>query len=93
MEVTYFWPPWLTGSYHPRCVDAVMRLKGSTNLDMIQIIKRQGGTMTDSYLDEGFLLNKSISGSGSRSGWRTPGCAQAKARGTNSRHGLMRKKS
>ena len=60
MEVTYFWPPWLTGSYHPRCVDAVMRLKGSTNLDMIQIIKRQGGTMTDSYLDEGFLLNKSI---------------------------------
>jgi hypothetical protein len=19
MEVTYLWPPWLTGSYHPRC--------------------------------------------------------------------------
>jgi T-complex protein 1 subunit beta len=42
------------------CVNAVMRLKGSTNLDMIQIIKRQGGTMVDSYLEEGFILNKTI---------------------------------
>lgn len=23
MEVTYLWPPWLSGSYHPRFVDAL----------------------------------------------------------------------
>merc|ERR1719412_1874818 len=39
-------------------VDAVLRLKGSGNLDAIQIIKIQGGAMEDSFLDEGFLLNK-----------------------------------
>lgn len=39
-------------------VDAVLRLKGSGNLDAIQIIKISGGTLTDSFLDEGFLLNK-----------------------------------
>lgn len=39
-------------------VDAVLRLKGSGNLDAIQIIKRLGGSLTDSFLDEGFLLNK-----------------------------------
>jgi hypothetical protein len=21
MEVAYLWPPWMTGSYHPRCAD------------------------------------------------------------------------
>jgi len=42
------------------CVDAVMRLKGSTNLEMIQIIKKQGGNMPDSYLEEGFILDKTI---------------------------------
>ncbi|GEM12800.1 T-complex protein 1 subunit beta [Rhodotorula toruloides] len=41
-------------------VDAVMRLKGSTDLDHIQIIKKQGGKLTDSYLDEGFILDKKI---------------------------------
>ena len=41
-------------------VDAVLRLKGSGNLEAIQIIKKLGGTMTDSYLDEGFLLDKKI---------------------------------
>mmetsp|Transcript_25044 Transcript_25044/g.85712 ORF Transcript_25044/g.85712 Transcript_25044/m.85712 type:complete len:533 (+) Transcript_25044:152-1750(+) len=41
-------------------VDAVMRLKGSTNLEMIQIIKKPGGTLYDSYLDEGFILDKKI---------------------------------
>ncbi len=35
-------------------VDAVLRLKGSTNLEHIQIIKKAGGKLTDSYLDEGF---------------------------------------
>jgi T-complex protein 1 subunit beta len=34
-------------------VDAVLRLKGSTNLDSIQIIKKVGGRLGDSYLDEG----------------------------------------
>merc|ERR1711874_713421 len=41
-------------------VDAVLRLKGSGNLDAIQIIKIQGGTLEDSFLDQGFLLNKKV---------------------------------
>uniref|UniRef100_A0A3Q3J1U0 T-complex protein 1 subunit beta n=1 Tax=Monopterus albus TaxID=43700 RepID=A0A3Q3J1U0_MONAL len=41
-------------------VDAVMRLKGSGNLEAIHIIKKLGGSLTDSYLDEGFLLDKKI---------------------------------
>lgn len=41
-------------------VDAVLRLKGSTNLDNIQIIKKPGGRLSDSYLDEGFILAKKI---------------------------------
>ncbi|KAL8494280.1 hypothetical protein ACS0TY_025178 [Phlomoides rotata] len=36
-------------------VDAVMRLKGSTNLESIQIIKKPGGSLKDSFLDEGIL--------------------------------------
>lgn len=39
-------------------VDAVMRLKGSGNLSAIQIIKKRGGTLADSFLDDGFLLDK-----------------------------------
>jgi len=39
-------------------VDAVLRLKGSGNLDAIQITKIRGGRLEDSFLDEGFLLNK-----------------------------------
>ncbi|KAG1875463.1 chaperonin Cpn60/TCP-1 family [Suillus subalutaceus] len=39
-------------------VDAVLRLKGSTDLEHIQIIKKVGGKLTDSYLDEGFILDK-----------------------------------
>lgn len=39
-------------------VDAVLRLKNSANLDAIQIIKVPGGTLQDSFLDEGFILNK-----------------------------------
>uniref|UniRef100_A0A8C9ZBM0 T-complex protein 1 subunit beta n=1 Tax=Sander lucioperca TaxID=283035 RepID=A0A8C9ZBM0_SANLU len=41
-------------------VAAVMRLKGSGNLEAIHIIKKLGGSLTDSYLDEGFLLDKKI---------------------------------
>ncbi|KAF7643523.1 hypothetical protein LDENG_00237980, partial [Lucifuga dentata] len=41
-------------------VNAVMRLKGSGNLEAIHVIKKLGGSLTDSYLDEGFLLDKKI---------------------------------
>ncbi|CAL1205543.1 unnamed protein product [Candida parapsilosis] len=41
-------------------VDAILRLKGSTNLNNIQIIKKVGGKLSDSYLDEGFILEKSL---------------------------------
>ncbi|XP_064614692.1 T-complex protein 1 subunit beta-like [Liolophura sinensis] len=41
-------------------VEAVLRLKGSGNLDAIQIIKKSGGGLEDSFLDEGFLLDKKI---------------------------------
>lgn len=37
-------------------VDAVLRLKGSTNLEHIQIIKKAGGRLIDSYLDEGTVI-------------------------------------
>lgn len=39
-------------------VDAVLRLKGSGELTAIQLIKKSGGTLEDSFLDEGFLLDK-----------------------------------
>ena len=42
-------------------VDAVMRIKENGDLDLIQIIKKPGGTLKDSYLDEGFILEKQIS--------------------------------
>ncbi|PVU98695.1 hypothetical protein BB559_001349 [Furculomyces boomerangus] len=42
------------------CVDAVLKLNKSTNLESIQIIKQSGGKITDSYLDDGFILNKKI---------------------------------
>ncbi|KAK8926586.1 T-complex protein 1 subunit alpha [Platanthera zijinensis] len=41
-------------------VEAVFRLKGSTNLEAIQIIKKAGGSLVDSFLDEGFILDKKI---------------------------------
>ena len=41
-------------------VDAVMRLRGSNNLDHIQVLKKPGGQLRDSYLEEGFLLDKTI---------------------------------
>lgn len=41
-------------------VDAVLRLKGSGNLEAIQIIKKAGGSLKDSFLDEGFILDKKI---------------------------------
>jgi T-complex protein 1 subunit beta len=41
-------------------VDAVLRLKGSGNLDYIQVIKKPGGSLADSFLEDGFVLNKSF---------------------------------
>ena len=41
-------------------VDAVLRLKGTGNLQSIQILKKLGGNLEDSFLDEGFLLDKKI---------------------------------
>ncbi|KAK2027835.1 hypothetical protein LX32DRAFT_664327 [Colletotrichum zoysiae] len=40
--------------------DAVLRLKNSSDLSHIQIIKKAGGKLSDSYLDEGFILDKKI---------------------------------
>ena len=42
-------------------VDSVLRYKGSHNLDYIKIIKKPGGCLSDSYLADGFILQKSIS--------------------------------
>jgi len=39
-------------------VDAVLRLKGNTDLNMIHIIKKLGGGLGDSFLDTGFILEK-----------------------------------
>lgn len=41
-------------------VNAVLRLKGSGNLDYIKLIKKAGGTLKDSFLAEGFILEKNI---------------------------------
>lgn len=41
-------------------VDAVLRIRQTGNLEAIQIIKKLGGQLADSYLDEGFLLDKKI---------------------------------
>ncbi|KAI0189277.1 chaperonin Cpn60/TCP-1 family [Astrocystis sublimbata] len=41
-------------------VDAVLRLRGSSDLSHIQIIKKAGGKLSDSYLDDGFILDKRI---------------------------------
>lgn len=40
-------------------VEAVLRLKGSNNLEHIQVLKKAGGSLRDSYLESGFLLDKS----------------------------------
>lgn len=41
-------------------VDSVLRLKGSGNLDYIKIIKKAGGTLADSFLADGMVLEKTI---------------------------------
>lgn len=42
-------------------VDAVLRLNGADDLNMIQIVKKLGGNLRDSYLDDGFILDKKFS--------------------------------
>lgn len=39
-------------------VDAVLRIKDNGNLDYIQVIKKPGGTLSDSYLEDGFVMDK-----------------------------------
>eukprot|EP00435_Cladocopium_sp_Y103_P009291 s2999_g2.t1 len=41
-------------------VDAVLRLGGKPNLDYIQVLKKAGGSLKDSFLEEGFILEKRI---------------------------------
>lgn len=41
-------------------VDAVLRLKGSNNLEHIQVLKKAGASLHDSYLEDGILLDKTI---------------------------------
>merc|ERR1719396_153239 len=41
-------------------VDAVLRLHGKPNLDYIQVIKKPGASLKDSFLEEGFILEKKI---------------------------------
>eukprot|EP00456_Euglypha_rotunda_P036138 TRINITY_DN2778_c0_g1_i5.p1 TRINITY_DN2778_c0_g1~~TRINITY_DN2778_c0_g1_i5.p1 ORF type:complete len:196 (-),score=51.20 TRINITY_DN2778_c0_g1_i5:32-619(-) len=46
------------------CVDAVLRLKGSGELERIHLIKKVGASLKDSYLDEGFILDAKRPGVG-----------------------------
>ena len=47
-------------------VDAVLRMKGSDDLKHIQIIKKPGGNLRDSFLADGFILEKKISNGSAR---------------------------
>ena len=52
-------------------VDAVLRIRDSGNLDYIQIIRKPGGSLSDSFLEEGFILEKTF-GVGQRKEWEHP---------------------
>ncbi|CAJ1419303.1 unnamed protein product [Effrenium voratum] len=41
-------------------VDAVLRLGGKPNLDYIQVLKKPGASLKESFLEEGFILEKRI---------------------------------
>jgi len=41
-------------------VNAVLRLKGGDNMDYIKLIKKAGGTLADSFLADGMILEKEI---------------------------------
>eukprot|EP00792_Barthelona_sp_PAP020_P007065 TRINITY_DN3099_c0_g1_i3.p1 TRINITY_DN3099_c0_g1~~TRINITY_DN3099_c0_g1_i3.p1 ORF type:complete len:482 (-),score=186.33 TRINITY_DN3099_c0_g1_i3:1193-2638(-) len=42
------------------CVDAILRLRGRPDLKLISFIKVTGGSLLESYLDDGFIINKKI---------------------------------
>ena len=48
-------------------VKAVLRLRGSGNLEYIKIIKKPGGTLGDSFIADGMVLEKTIATSCARS--------------------------
>merc|ERR1719265_120429 len=41
-------------------VDSVLRLKGKAQLDYIHVIKKSGASLKDSFLEEGYILEKKI---------------------------------
>eukprot|EP00331_Platyophrya_macrostoma_P018191 CAMPEP_0176467940 /NCGR_PEP_ID=MMETSP0127-20121128/38744_1 /TAXON_ID=938130 /ORGANISM="Platyophrya macrostoma, Strain WH" /LENGTH=540 /DNA_ID=CAMNT_0017861309 /DNA_START=38 /DNA_END=1660 /DNA_ORIENTATION=+ len=41
-------------------VDAVMRLQGNNHLDYIKVMKRPGGSLKESFLSEGFIIDCKI---------------------------------
>jgi T-complex protein 1 subunit beta len=41
-------------------VDAVLRLKGSNHLNLIKVMKKPGGSLKDSFLSEGFIIDCKI---------------------------------
>ena len=47
-------------SFADLAVQAVLRLKGSGNIDFIKLIKKAGGTLKDSFIADGMILEKSI---------------------------------
>lgn len=47
-------------------VDAVLRLQGSEDLKLIQVIKKPGGNLRDSFLADGFILEKRIGNSSAK---------------------------
>ncbi|EEF52813.1 chaperonin containing t-complex protein 1, beta subunit, tcpb, putative [Ricinus communis] len=54
---------WILFFYVVKCIFHAFRIfqsQGSTNLESIQIIKKPGGSLKDSFLDEGFILDKKI---------------------------------
>lgn len=48
-------------------VNAVLRLKGRPNLDYIQVLKKAGGAVKESYLEPGFILEKKLACGSARS--------------------------
>ena len=41
-------------------VEAILRLQGDLDLEHIKVIKKVGGRLADSFLDDGFILDKKI---------------------------------
>ena len=52
-------------------VDAVLRIRESGNLEHIQVLSKAGGALRDSFLEEGFMLEKTF-GTGQKRQWEHP---------------------